>query len=291
MPIRSVLLFLCGSLAFSQAPSDELNTLLMHATFRIFGPDAKRAGISFGTVFFMGRPIKGAPQSSYAVLVTAAHVMDSIKGDHATLTLRRRNADGTYVPFDYPLNIRSNGQPLYTKHEHADVAVMYTELPRDVPISVLPPSFLADDKRIEEIEIHPGDQVLYLGFPLFAMSANGFPLLRGGILASYPLTPAKSVGEWNFDGLVSGGSSGGPVYFHYENRIYKGGIHVGYEQGILGLVIEEVNSSIPDFAAKPLNYGVIVPAQLIKEAVDLLPEAPAKKDFVRPFVVPFRQKK
>jgi hypothetical protein len=42
---------------------------------------------------------------------------------------------------------------------------MYVEVPRGLPITLLPPEFRADDKRVEALEIHPGDEILYLGFP------------------------------------------------------------------------------------------------------------------------------
>jgi hypothetical protein len=45
------------------SPSEELNTLLMHATFLITGPAAGQPGrTSFGTVFVMGTPYKDNPK-------------------------------------------------------------------------------------------------------------------------------------------------------------------------------------------------------------------------------------
>lgn len=277
--MRHILLFALASLAFGQAPNDELNTLLMHSTFKIYGPDANnKANTTFGTVFFMGMPIKDNPNNASAVLVTAAHVLDRIGGDEATLLLRRRDNGGVYSTFNYNVKIRDNAKALYVKHATADVAAMYVTVPNEkLPISLLLPTFLVDDKRIEQLGIHPGDEVLCLGFPLFAHSPGGFPFLRGGRLASFPLTPMKTVKEWDFDALIHVGNSGGPVYFYYENRQYGGGTHIGYERGVLGLVIQQINSAIPDFRDKPLNYGVIVPAQFIRETLAQLPaESPYK---------------
>jgi hypothetical protein len=194
------------------------------------------------------------------------------------MLLRRTNKDGAYVPFNYTFKIREKGSPLYTKYATADVAVMYMNLPDEkLPITVLPPNFLADDARLEHLEVHPGDEVLILGFPLFAHGPGGFPFLRGGRLASFPLTPMKTTKAWVLDTVVYGGNSGGPVYFRFENRQFGGGTHIGSEQGLLGLVIQEVDSGIPDFKDKPLNYGVIVPSQFIKETLDKLPaESPYK---------------
>jgi hypothetical protein len=76
---------------------------------------------------------------------------------------------------------------------------------------------------------------------------------------------------------VQGGNSGGPVYFYYENRRYGGASHFGFDRGVLGLVTQQVIPGFADFKDKPLNYGVIVPAQFIRETLDKLPpESPYK---------------
>jgi hypothetical protein len=97
---------------------------------------------------------------------------------------------------------------------------------------------------------------MVLGFPLAASSPGGFPILRAARIASYPLTPAKTVKGLYVDLFLYGGNSGGPAYFTFVNRIYKGGLHFGTEQGILGLVIQESRSNLPEFKEKSLlNLG------------------------------------
>ncbi len=243
----------------------------------IHGPSATEPGKdTFGTVFFVGKRLQGSTTEAANVLVTAAHVLDGIAGDTATLLLRRRNSDGTYVPFDFNIRIRKNGLPLYVKHDRMDVAAMYVPLPRDAPVTLADAAtYLADDSLIDSLQLHPGDQVFFLGFPLAASGPGGFPLLRQGLLASYPLTPVHTVREWVLDAQLFGGNSGGPVYFYYGARIYDGAMHLGgRDRGILGLVIEQVNSALPEFKDKPLNYGVIVPAEFIRETIDKLPAPP-----------------
>jgi hypothetical protein len=254
------------------SPSVELNTLLMHATFRIQGPKKGESNkISFGTVFIMGIPITANSTSANIVLVTAAHVLDDIGGEVATLIVRRKNKDGTYTAYPFNIAIRSGGRPLYVTHKTADVSAMYTNLPEDVPITGLSPSFLPDDKRLEEIELHPGDEAFVLGFPLSLGIPGGFPMLRSGRIASFPLTPMKTVGRFFFDVLLFGGNSGGPVYYTYNNRVSKGVVRTGVVQGVLGLVTQERRSNIPEFKDRSLSFGVVVPAAFIREAIDMLP--------------------
>jgi hypothetical protein len=243
----------------------------MHATFLISGPAATKDRVSFGTVFVMGIPTKNNPKIAHFALVTAAHVLDGITGDNAFLQLRRKSDDGTYATFRYQLPIRNAGRPIYVKHPTADVAVMYADLPSDVPVTGLPPDILMTDKTLQEIEVHPGDDAFVLGFPLATSVSGGFPVLRVGHITSYPLTPMAVVKKWRFDLKLFGGNSGGPVYFTYVNRMFKGQIHLGVAQGILGLVIEKTFSDIPEFSDKEIDYGVAVPAQFIREALDMLP--------------------
>lgn len=256
------------------SPTDELNTLLMHSTFLILGPTKVPNQISFGTVFLMGIPYKNDPQVAHIVIVTAAHVFDGISGDTATLQLRRRTADGTYATFFHQFQIRTNGQPLYIRHPTADVAVMYGDIPDDVPMTGLSPDFLVTDKILDELEFHPGDEAHILGFPAMVGTDGGFPILRVGRIASYPLTPMKVVKQWAFDAHVFNGNSGGPVYFTSVNRFFNRSVHFGVAQGVLGLVIQEGRSNLPEFANRDMDYGVVVPAEFIRETLDMLPTPP-----------------
>jgi len=113
---------------------------------------------------------------------------------------------------------------------------MFVNLPTDTEIKLLPIAFLADDARLEHLEVHPGDELLCLGFPL-AADVNGFPVLRSGLLASYPITPSKTVKQYYYNFHIFPGNSGGPVYFNFLNRVYGNATHLGdIEQGVIGLV-------------------------------------------------------
>jgi hypothetical protein len=259
------------------SPSYELNTLLMHATFLIIGPTMVPKQISFGTVFVMGLPYKDNPKIAHIVVVTAAHVFEGISGDNATLQLRRKNADGTYTTFGYQFPIRKDGKPLYVRHASADVAAMYGDIPDEVPMTGLSPDFLVTDKSLEDIEFHPGDDAQILGFPAMVSTDGGFPILRTGRMASYPLTPMEIVKQWAFDAHIFNGNSGGPVYFTSVNRFFKNTVHFGVARGILGLVIQERHSILPEFANRDLDYGVVVPAKYIRDTLDMLPPPPPEQ--------------
>src|SRR3984957_14855188 len=115
----------------------------------------------------MGMPYKDNSKTAHIVLMTAAHVLDGISGDNATLQLRRKDGDGTYTTFWYEFPIRKAGQALYVKHPTADVAAMYANLPDVVPMTGLLPDSLVTDKGLEDVEVHPrgGGIFFFFFFP------------------------------------------------------------------------------------------------------------------------------
>ena len=65
----------------------DLATLLMNSTFKIEGDSVN------GTSFLIGKHVPHSPDEAYYVLVTAAHVIESIPGNSATE--RRRKREGS----------------------------------------------------------------------------------------------------------------------------------------------------------------------------------------------------
>lgn len=255
---------------------EDINTALMRSTFKIVGQD------SIGTAFVIGRPVPGESNKLFFVLVTAAHVLQNIKGEQAVLFLRKKQGDD-FVKFTQPLQIRKNNQPLWKEHPEADVAVMYLPLPTEADIQILPMSLLVTDQQLEQFEIHPGDVLSCLGYPYGAeANGSGFPILRSGQIASYPLTPTRKTKTFLFDFRVFGGNSGGPVYFVSTNRIYGGETRLGQTIHLVAglvsqeqVVEEEIKSLTETRRAKhPLSLAVVVHAALIRETIELLPTHP-----------------
>lgn len=264
-------LLFTSQVAWSQ-PALELNTVLMNCTFKIEGDK------QVGTGFIIGRPMKSDSTRAFYVLVTANHVLDTIKLDEATLHLRIKAGD-SFRRLPRALKIRDHGKALWTKHPEVDVAAMYVSLPNEVQFDLLPLAFLATDSVFKQFEIHPGDQLFSLGYPYGAEGNDvGFPILRSGHIASYPLLPVKLVKKYLFDFQVFGGNSGGPVYFVESNRNYAGGTHIGKIQFIAGIVIQEkiVRERVTSLSEVrdvkyPLALAVVVHAQYILETIELLP--------------------
>ncbi len=270
----------------------EINTTLMNDTYRIEGPSGKPNEVTYGTGFIMGIPYPSRPGKGLFVLITAAHVLEKISGEKAKIYLRRKISKGKFVKVPRELRIRKGNKPLWVRHPIADVAVMKVALPLFVSkqtekIPMLSINLLADDKTMEKFEIHPGDRLFCLGYPL-GVEANqsGFPILRSGTIASYPLTPAKDIKSFLFDFEVFNGNSGGPVYFVEEGRSYGGNINIGEKiQFVVGIITEQkygVRSSTKLERSREsfrleiikkrerLKLAIVVPAYFIKETLNLL---------------------
>ncbi len=263
--LSSLALFLLAVSVSAQA--QDFTTALMQSTFEIEGPSQAGAGtITTGTVFVLGRPVAGYPNETVYTLITAAHVLDEISGEVAILHLRTQKTDGTYQPLQQQLTIRRGQESLYLKHPTADIAVMYLPLPDGVIPHVISTELLTTDSELERIEIHPGDTLFCLGYPL-SVEINTFSVLRSGILASYPITPAKTVKQYLYNFAVFPGNSGGPVYYIFENRRFGGAmINAGVQVGIVGLVSQSLSAQ-----NQKLDVSLIIPAVFIREAIDLLP--------------------
>jgi hypothetical protein len=159
--VRTLLLlvFLIAPLA-SQAEQKQLDisTILMRSTFKIQGEQ------SLGTVFIMGEPSSDTPGKLYYVLITAAHVLEGIKSDVAIIHLRKQEGD-KFFKLSYPLQIRKGGKPLWIKHPDVDIAAMRVRLPREADVPLIATTLLETDEILEQFQVHPGDQLLVLGFP------------------------------------------------------------------------------------------------------------------------------
>lgn len=227
-----------------------------------------------GTGFFVAQPATTAGGETVCVvlLVTARHVVDSIGCDSAYVHMRRRLPDGSYRRFLESIEIRRRGIPVWTSHPDpsVDVAVLSPELYSKASPPFVPTDAFATDDELRFWRLGPGDEVRCLGYPLGAEGEqSGFPILRGGLIASYPILPSRAHPIVQFDFEVYPGNSGGPVYLVESlrpdslNNVYKG----PPVQMVLGLV-SQMYFSPPSFKPQTeIKLGGYVPAAFIQETV------------------------
>jgi len=244
----------------------ELNTILFESTFKIEQSIGPTSAI-IGTTFVVGRPYPNDPTKARYVLVTAKHVLDAMPGNDAIWHLRQKDADGIWHRLPFPVRIRTNGVPSWVSHPAADVAAMYAQLPQNTINFLLTISMFADDAVFNKFEVHPGDELNCLGYPMgWESDSTGFPILRSGKIASYPLYPSKDYPTFLYDFEVFDGNSGGPVFMVESNRNFAGSTHVGKIQFIAGLVSQQALH-----VNERLALSVVVHPDYILQTINMLP--------------------
>lgn len=241
----------------------DLSADLMKATVQIEQPLG--AGTrTVGTGFLISAPtIDGTPR---VVLVTASHVLDKMPGAQARIGYRNLTPDGVWRYAPQPLKIRNQDAPVWTRHPARDVAVMEITAPAEFAKAAIPLAWLATDQTFDENAVGPGDELLALGFPRgLAANPAGFPILRAGRVASYPLVPAANNPTFLLDFAVFSGNSGGPVYMAQSARRRPGADPVHGAQFIAGLLTQQV-----ELGGERLQIGIVTHARFIREAIALL---------------------
>jgi hypothetical protein len=255
----------------SAAAGADLTTAFMNCTYLL------QSHGQYGTAIVIGEPTGGDDDRAHLVMVTAAHVLESIPSEKAVLHARIKSG-GAWRKIPWPLVIRRNGRALWTRHPAVDLAALRVALPEGSNTMVPTIDLIATDLDYQRFDIQPGEPVMVLGFPL-AMGSNdaGFPILRGGRVASYPLTPQRYQKTFFVDVPIFPGNSGGPVLLVSTGRMLPDGSRAGRVQMLLGMVAGEVLSAETEGAqpaaalGRPLSLARVVHATFIHDLIARLP--------------------
>jgi len=254
----------------------DLSVDMIKATVQIeqANPNGTR---TVGTGFLLSDPTPdGRPR---VVLVTAAHVFDTMPAAEARIGYRFQGADGGWRYSPQPFAIRSaQGKPKWTKHPARDVAVMEVQAPAEFAKAAIPLNWLASDDTFNRYGVEPGDEMEALGYPLgLAANQAGFPILRSGRVASYPLAPSAEFPTFLLDFSVFPGNSGGPVYIDQRNGKTDVAGQPQDGQFIAGILTQQV-----ELSGDRLEIGIVTHARYIREAVGMLDgHMPAPLDLAR----------
>jgi V8-like Glu-specific endopeptidase len=244
----------------------DLAVELINATVQLEQPlaDGQR---TVGTGFLVSAPRPdGTPRT---VLVTAGHVFGRMPSPEMKVGYRISDAKAGWSFAPQSLTIReADGDPLWTQHPDRDVAVMEIKAPPEFAKAAIPANWLASEDTFSRYSMGPGDEMFALGFPR-GLSANkaGFPILRAGRVASYPLTPSTDYPTFLLDFAVFPGNSGGPVFLADGGKRRPGasGPEEGGGQFIAGVLTQQV-----ELKNDRLEIGIVTHAAYVREALDLL---------------------
>lgn len=244
----------------------DLAVELIHATVQLEQPlgDGTR---TVGTGFLISTP--NPDGTTRTVLITANHVLQKMPGQNARIGYRVSNADGSWSYSPQQVKIRDNdGRELWTHHPSRDVAAISIKAPAEFAKAALPERYLAADDTFDTYKVNAGDEMMALGFPR-GLSANaaGFPILRSGRVASYPLGPAKVFPTFLLDFSVFPGNSGGPVFISRASKT-QGMTQVADDSDpgfIAGLLTQQV-----ELNSERLEIGIVTHAKFVRETLALM---------------------
>ncbi|HEV2363610.1 MAG TPA: serine protease [Caulobacteraceae bacterium] len=246
--------------------SIDLTLDLINATVQVEQPLPGGAR-TVGTGFLVSDPTPdGRPR---VVLVTAEHVFEQMPGDKATIGYRTIGPDGVWHFAPQKIRIRQGGRELWTHHPSRDVAVIAVEAPPAFAKAAIPVGWLADDAAFDQQGLQPGDTMMALGFPQ-GLSANsaGFPILRSGRVASYPLGPATQFPTFLLDFRVFPGNSGGPIWLEQTRQLAG---ESAPEPVVAGILTQEV-----ELDHENLGIGIVTDARFVRETLADLDHAAAE---------------
>jgi len=242
----------------------DLSVDLIKATVQLEQPlgDGTR---TVGTGFLIDAPTPdGKPRT---ILITAAHVFDRMPTATARIGYRTQATDGSWRYDPKPLTIRDDGKAAkWTRHPSRDVAAIVIQAPEEFAKAAIPLSWLAQDDTFTQYALGPGDEMMALGFPR-GLSANqaGFPILRSGRVASYPLAPSSVFPTFLLDFSVFPGNSGGPVFMADGARRRPGASESQEVQFVAGILTQQV-----ELSGERLEIGIVTHARFVRETVAML---------------------
>lgn len=239
---------------------------LIHATVQLEQPlgDGTR---TVGTGFLISAP--GQDGEPRTVLVTAHHVFQRMPGPTARIGYRIANADGSWNYSPQPLTIRDkDGGELWSHHPGRDVAAIAITAPPEFAKAAIPLAYLATDDSFTRYLVNTGDEMMALGFPR-GLSANaaGFPILRSGRVASYPLAPADIFPTFLLDFSVFPGNSGGPVFV--TGRALAEGATPAPDAPATGFIAGLLTQQV-ELNSERLEIGIVTHAKYVRETIVLL---------------------
>lgn len=241
----------------------DVSVELINATVQLEQPlaDGKR---TVGTGFLLSAPTPdGRPR---VVLVTATHVLKNMPGAEMNIGYRVQGPNGAWKFQPQKVTIRVGDTELWARNPDRDIAAIVVQAPPEFAKAAIPLSWLADGEAFKRYDLGPGDEMLALGFPRgVAANSAGFPILRSGRVASYPLAPSREFPTFMLDFSVFPGNSGGPVFMAGGLHRADGGPETLDKPLITGMLTQhaELNS-------ERLEIGIVTQATFIRDTVALL---------------------
>ena len=234
---------------------------LLAATFRMTDGDHS------GSTFLVNVPNFDGNDHHQILLVTARHVFDQMQGDECELHLRVPADEVGYARQVTTLQIRDQGKRKWIQHADVDLGILPIELPEGIAAKPISFDQIGDEECLKKQLIHVGQESWIACFPAKLESNQaGWPILRKGSIASFPLLPVKTARTLLVDYTVFGGDSGAPVAVVINNRLLIIGVASSMQR--------QTDRTEMPFEERvihtPLGISMVVQADYLKETIEFM---------------------
>jgi Trypsin-like peptidase domain len=251
--------FLVANSAWALEPAEQT----MRASVRVFSGTASGSG-------FLVAPDDSSSKPNRVLLVTAAHVFDDLANERCTLVLRTLTPAKTFERKPVETVIRGPQGPLWIRHPEVDVAILPVEIPAEIDLQPYALDQIADTVFVESGKILVGNDAFIPCFPVqFEANPAGFPVLRRGSIASYPLFPIPATKTILIDYSNFKGDSGAPVVVWREGRP----VVIGLISGMHRQTERTVTPSEERTVHSSLGLGIAVQAPYLRDTVEIWKKA------------------
>jgi hypothetical protein len=198
--------------------------------------------------FTGGAAVLVTDSANRTFIATALHVFDNPSEHWAPESLQvrgwRDELKGRYEDFGVTLQVRKDGQALFTASKEFDLAVIPAPqaildliADDDHKYVVVSPAMIAGDN-----DTYDGADVFILGFPgLVGDQYQQRALMRAGVIA-WTDTSGPSDHEFLVDARIFPGNSGGPVFSAAGGMTRTAGWETGKAIKFLGIVSQTINA-------------------------------------------------
>lgn len=255
---------------------------LLYTTLRIECINENDQIFSIGTGFLIKRPIEHNQFKIY--LVSNKHVLCNAQSIAVTFTTQKNGLPNFGQSIRLPIKDTKQhivGHP----NPNVDIAVfdctgLFLLFRDSLYFKLVDYEMLASFK---EPELGIAENVLFVGYPDNRYDVkNNLPLIRTGLISSYPRCDFNGDPVFIIDAQVFPGSSGSPVYIDltFEN-MKNGHIVIGQRAlKLLGIVsatmirnnqLKSIDTATRLVAEEVLGLGIVYKATAIKELIDSMP--------------------
>ena len=199
-------------------------------------------------------------------LVTAAHLFEKSTKPECQMILRGRDSSGVVGRREIVVAVRKDGQPLWKKHANEDVAALRVKIPSEIEMNPVRFDRIMKASSSGDSEVKLGQTVWLPGYPAqLEANAAGWPVLRQGMIASYPLSPVATIRTMLVDIRSFGGDSGAPIFTLIKGTPHLAGMIVGMHRQT-----DHTTSAFEDRTVHtPLGLAIALQGNVVAQTIAL----------------------